>query len=75
MIDDLVLLQAVPRGVSEAEKETSECAEIIRAVRKVYENVGLPRHEGKAVFNSLRGEFWGLELDGARAVARPSFET
>ena len=74
MIDDLVLLQAVPRSVSEAEKETSECAEIISEVREVYKKVGLPRHEGKAVFNSLRGEFWGLELDGAKAVARPSLK-
>ena len=74
MIDDLVLLQAVPRSVSEAEKETSECAEIISGVREVYKKVGLPRHEGKAVFNSLRGEFWGLELDGAKAVARPSLK-
>lgn len=40
----------------------------------MYDEVGLPRHPGKAVYNSLEGTFWGVQFDGARGEVRPSFK-
>ena len=68
MIDDLVLLERRVRlgesGVEDSASSPSTCEKIIEEVRKQYEEVGLPRHDGKAVYNSLEGTFWGVQLDG-----------
>ena len=78
MIDDLVLLERrVRTGDLDVEclnRSPSTCEKIIEEVRKQYEEVGLPRHEGKAVHNSLEGTFWGVQLDGRRGDVRPSLK-
>lgn len=78
MIDDLVLLERRVRSsgpsVEESAGSPSTCEKIIAEVRKQYEEVGLPRHDGKAVYNSLDGTFWGVEMDGAKGTIRPSLK-
>ena len=78
MIDDLVLLERRVRFSAQAVDHEacppSPCEKIIAEVRKKYEEVGLPRHSGKAVYNSLEGGFWGLQFDGERGEARTSYK-
>eukprot|EP00435_Cladocopium_sp_Y103_P030866 s2573_g7.t1 len=71
MIDDLVLLQAVPKSLPEI-GGTTVCEEIMRKVRDSYEAAGLPRHSGKAVYNESRGSFWGAQVDGEEGVVTPN---
>ena len=78
MIDDLVLLERRVRAgepdVDCLSRPPTTCEKIIEEVRRQYEEVGLPRHEGKAVYNSLEGTFWGVQLDGRRGDVRPSLK-
>lgn len=78
MIDDLVLLErrvsSQSRAVDHESGLPSTCEKIIEEVRKKYEEVGLPRHAGKAVHNSVEGTFWGVQFDGVRGEVRPSLK-
>lgn len=74
MIDDLLLAEAVPRDHFGATEEETMGAQKIRAIRDVYEKVGLPRHEGKAEFNVSKCEFWGLQADGEAGRLRPNLK-
>ena len=78
MIDDLVLLERRVRSTIHADDPESRppttCEKIIEEVRKKYEEVGLPRHPGKAVHNSVEGTFWGVQFDGLRGEVRPSYK-
>ena len=69
MIDDLIMLEAVDRSASE---EESICAKKMKEVHVAYEEVGLPRHEGKSVSFSESASFWGLQIEGDRGDARPN---
>ena len=71
MIDDLVLVEAVPRDVL---GYSSTCEAIIKKVREQYEQVKLPRHEGKAVYNQALGTFWGAQFDGDAGLLRPNLK-
>ena len=46
----------------------------MKEVRKRYEEVGLPRHEGKAVFGGEKACFWGLQADGKAGTFRPNLK-
>ena len=63
MIDDLVLLERRVRSAHQTVDHDlgspSPCEKIIAEVRKKYEEVGLPRHSGKAVYNSLKRHLLG----------------
>ena len=78
MIDDLVLLErrvsSQSQAVDHESSPPSTCEQIIEEVRKKYEEVGLPRHAGKAVHNSVEGTFWGVQFDGVRGEVRPSLK-
>ena len=69
MIDDFLILEA--RG---KDQDSSEVRDKVAAVRRAYEEVGLPRHDGKAVEGEAEGEFWGAQLDGRRGLLRPSLK-
>ena len=71
MIDDLVLIEAVQKDNKE---HRSTCEAIIEKVRRQYERVKLPRHEGKAIHNQPLGVFWGAQLDGEAGVLRPNLK-
>ncbi len=72
MIDDFVVFETVGRDALEGLRGgTSPGAEVVSRVRTAYEEAGLPRHAGKAVEQSLRGECWGMEIDGEAGVVRP----
>lgn len=74
MIDDLLLAEAIPRDCIGTGAEDTLGSKKIRAIRDVYENVGLPRHEGKAEFNVAKCEFWGLQADGEAGRLRPNLK-
>ena len=76
MIDDFVLFEVVAKSEREElqKGKRSEGGKIVDQVRKAYEEAGLPRHPGKAIEQSLRGECWGLEVDGLRGWARPNLK-
>lgn len=78
MIDDLVLLERRVRSedgaVDHGDRPPSTCEKIIEKVRAQYEEVKLPRHDGKAIYNSLEGTFWGVQLDGERGEIRPNLK-
>jgi hypothetical protein len=75
MIDDFVVLE-VHKGQEAPCKEDAETEGRKRMlkVREAYVEAGLPRHEGKAVEQEEKGEFWGYEVDGKRGLARPSLK-
>ena len=75
MIDDFVVLE-VHKGQEAPCKEDAETEGRKRMlkVREAYVEAGLPRHEGKAVEQQEKGEFWGYEVDGKRGLARPSLK-
>ena len=70
MIDDFVILEKVPRSLPAG--SPSPCSAIIDTVRETYDDVGLPRHAGKAVYQGRTGTFWGLQVDGDAGRARPT---
>ena len=69
MIDDLVILEAVERGTEE--KESIGCQKM-KEVHQAYDDVGLPRHEGKSVSFASEASFWGVQVNGERGDARPN---
>ena len=69
MIDDLVMLEAVEQT---ATPEDSVCFGKMKEVHRAYEDVGLPRHEGKSVSFAEEASFWGVQIDGVRGDARPN---
>ena len=69
MIDDFLILEARKK-----DQEETEVRQKVEAVRKAYTEVGLPRHEGKAVEGELTGEFWGAQLQGREGILRPSLK-
>lgn len=73
MIDDLILLEAIPKSVPANEEETA-CARMMHRIRESYDMAGLPRHTGKAVFNEPKGIFWGAQLDGVEGIVRPNLK-
>ena len=72
MIDDFVVFETIQRQELEGlQGGLSSGAEVVAKVREAYEKAGLPRHAGKAVEQSLKGECWGMEIDGEVGVVRP----
>ena len=69
MIDDFILVEICERG-----KRSEEVRRMVEDVRAAYVQYGLPRHEGKAVEHSTKGEFWGAQLDGVQGILRPSLK-
>ena len=69
MIDDLVILEAVERGREEKE---SIGFQKMQQVHRAYDEVGLPRHEGKSVSFATEASFWGVQVNGDRGDARPN---
>lgn len=69
MIDDLVILEAVERGTEEKE---SIRFQKMKEVHQAYDDVGLPRHEGKSVSFASEASFWGVQVNGERGDARPN---
>lgn len=53
MIDDLVLLQ---RCLPTESPSRTECGLAMETIRKAYDDAGLPRHEGKAVYGEKKGK-------------------
>ena len=74
MIDDFVVFESMRREELQRmqEGQRTRGGRIVDVVRSAYEKAGLVRHPGKAVEQSLKGEVWGLEIDGDRGVARPN---
>ena len=69
MIDDLLLAEALP---SEADNASGGCSELMKVIHAAYEEVGLPRHEGKSVQGSTNCSFWGITVSGEAGWARPN---
>lgn len=76
MIDDFLLVEKRLKAADSFHETFGEtaCERIIKDVRKIYENVGLPRHAGKAVEGELRGTFWGIDFDGEAGIIHPSLK-
>ena len=47
---------------------------VVEKVREMYEQVGLPRHPGKAVEQAEVAEFWGAEVNGVEGRVRPNLK-
>lgn len=74
MIDDFVIFETMQREEVQRlrEGQRTRGGQIVDQVRTAYEEAGLVRHSGKAVEQSLKGEVWGLEIDGEAGTARPN---
>ena len=72
LIDDFVLLEQVPKDRDKA--CPSPGRNVIQKVRDMYEQVGLPRHPGKAVEQAEVAEFWGAEVNGVEGRVRPNLK-
>lgn len=72
LIDDFVLLEQVPK--SRDKSQPSPGCKVIEKVREIYEEVGLPRHPGKAVEQAEVAEFWGAEVNGVEGRVRPNLK-
>ncbi|CAE7783212.1 Ttll4 [Symbiodinium sp. CCMP2456] len=64
--------QAVEVAQTWAVIDDHVCLSIER--RSNYRRVNLIPHEGKAVRDSLQGEFWGLQVDGSSGLVRGSLK-
>ena len=73
LIDDFILLDPVPRSLTEAGVEPPG-ARTMRAVIRGYQESGLPRNESKSVSRAPLAEFWGGVLDGRSGLLRPSYK-
>ncbi len=73
MIDDFLLIEKRMKNGEEREEKT-EGERIIEKVRQTYEDVGLPRHAGKAVYDSESASFWGAQVDGKAGRMRPNLK-
>eukprot|EP00435_Cladocopium_sp_Y103_P064249 s246_g25.t4 len=71
MIGDFILVEKL-KGDALQSGDPSACESIIAAVRAKYEEVGLPRHEGKSVYKSPTASFWGMQLQGDEGKMRPN---
>ena len=69
MIDDLLLAEAIPE---DAENSSGLCSGLMKTIHQAYEEVGLPRHEGKSVQSSTTCSFWGVTVSGEQGWARPN---
>ena len=74
MIDDLLVMDPVPRGSWPKHSWESRGRRIIETIRTAYETVGLPRHSGKAVEYSFLSNFWGCQCNGRTGCIRPSLQ-
>lgn len=75
MIDDFVIFETIKKEeLEELRGKPSPGAEVVAKIRTAYDDVGLPRHSGKAVEQALKGECWGMEIDGSAGVVRPSLK-
>lgn len=74
MIDDFVLFETLKREEAEKAGQKSRGREIVEQVRQAYAEARLPRHEGKAVEQSVEAECWGMHIDGKKGVARPNLK-
>ena len=72
VIDDLVLLEKVVRGIPANADNCSRPA-LVKRIRAAYERVGLPRHAGKGFALQSFGEFWGAQVFGDRGLVRPNW--
>ena len=72
MIDDFIMVEKSRRDEPQEKLKLSRCSQIAAEVRKQYEEVGLPRHPGKAVENALCASFWGVDFDGEAGTIRPN---
>ena len=68
-LDNFDLLEKYPREVLGELGE--EVAPEVKALRKEYQEWGLPRHPGKAVSRKALAEVQGAVLDGERGIAYP----
>ncbi len=76
MIDDFVLFETLKKDEADRVKagQRSRGRDIVDEVRRAYTAAKLPRHDGKAVEQSVEAECWGLHIDGAKGVARPNLK-
>ena len=72
MIDDLLLAEAVPRGCPD-DLETFGKKKM-EEIRGRYEEVGLPRHEGKSESFTKECTVWGVQINGEAGTVRPSLK-
>ena len=72
LIDDFVLLEQVPKNRDKG--QPSPGCKVIEKVREMYEQVGLPRHPGKAVEQAEVAEFWGAEVNGVEGKLTPNLK-
>ncbi len=72
LIDDFVLLEQVPKDRDKA--CPSPGRKVIQKIRDMYEQVGLPRHPGKAVEQAEIAEFWGAEVNGVEGRVRANLK-
>ena len=75
MIDDFALFAKVPLQEAEGGSLARKEAETrIGALRSAYEQFGLPRHAGKAVYGADQAEVWGAEVHGETGIVRPAMK-
>ena len=67
MIDDFILVEKLKKT-----DKPSPCEKVIAAVRQKYEEVGLPRHEGKSAYKSATASFWGMQFQGDEGKMKPN---
>eukprot|EP00438_Fugacium_kawagutii_P032685 Skav221346 [mRNA] locus=scaffold1845:125657:130120:- [translate_table: standard] len=72
MIDDFLLVEKRKMAVGTSCDEVSVGQRIVEQVRRIYEEVGLPRHAGKSVEAEHSTTFWGVGFDGMKGTVRPS---
>lgn len=72
MIDDLLLAEAVPRGCSDDVETFGK--KKMEEIRGRYEEVGLPRHEGKSESFTKECTVWGVQINGEAGTVRPSLK-
>ncbi len=69
MIDDFLLVEK-----RTTDSGPSVAARVSQSVVEKYEEVGLPRHSGKAVSDAERASFWGATMDGQLGTITPNHE-
>lgn len=74
MIDDFVLAEKRKFNFGSSAEFPTAGQRIVEQVRRIYEEVGLPRHAGKSVEAATRSTFWGVDFDGEQGNLRPSYK-
>ena len=70
IIDDLVVIEKIPRPLTTGEISTAVADLMVEA----YRDVGLCPHDKKRVRDAVQAKFWGINLNGDSGILRAQIE-